>query len=390
MTVGWSTAPIGSVCSVIAGQSPPGDAYNDQGDGLPFYQGKKEFTDRYLAAPSVWTTHVTKRAAAGDFLMSVRAPVGPINEACEEICIGRGLAAIRTGGDIHRDYLWYALSWLQPEIAGSDGAVFPSINKSQIEAIEIPFPPLDEQKRIVAVLDQTFAALDRVRANAEANLADADELLERASARVIEGKAGGALRSLRLSEVTSRLTNGYVGPTRDIYRDDGVPYLLARHVRNGSLRFDGRTYVSSEFNQKHRKSTLKQGDVLLVQSGHIGHCAVVPKEHHGHNCHAMIVMTPKEDLISGKYLSAAFNTPLFQVEFQRIRTGSTVPHLTCTMVRELVIKVPERAQQARIVSDLEALSADMSAVRLRYTVELEDLAHLRSAMLQAAFSGQLT
>ena len=375
---------------MIAGQSPPGDAYNDQGDGLPFYQGKKEFTERYLDAPTVWTTHVTKRAMAGDILMSVRAPVGPINEAREEICIGRGLAAIRNGGDIDRDYLWYALSWLQPEIAGNDGAVFPSINKSQIEALEIPLPPKREQKRIVAKLDQVFAALDLAHANAEANLADADELLGQASAKVIEGETVGVVQSLRLGEVTSRLTNGYVGPTRDIYQEDGVPYLLARHVRDGVLTFDGRTHVSPEFNQKHKKSMLKKDDVLLVQSGHIGHCAVVPKEHHGHNCHAMIVMTPKEDLISGKYLSAAFNTPLFQVEFQRIRTGSTVPHLTCTMVRELVIKVPERAQQARIVSELEALSADMSAVRLRYTVELEDLAHLRSAMLQAAFSGQLT
>lgn len=390
MKAGWSTASIGSVCTVIAGQSPPSDAYNDQGDGLPFYQGKKEFTDRYIAAPSVWTNYVTKRATAGDILMSVRAPVGPINEAREEICIGRGLAAIRNGTNIDRDYLWYALSWLQPDIAGNNGAVFPSINKSQIEALEIPLPPLREQKRIVAKLDQAFAALDHVRVNAEANLMDADELLGQTSAKVIEGGPAGVLQSMRLGDVTSRLTNGYVGPTRDIYEDDGIPYLLARHVRDGSLRFDGRTHVSSTFNQKHKKSMLKQGDVLLVQSGHIGHCAVVPEEHHGHNCHAMIVMTPKEEMVSGKYLSAVFNTPLFQAEFQRIRTGSTVPHLTCGMVRELVVEIPERTQQDRIVSELEALSADIGVVRSRYKAELGNLTSLRQSLLQAAFSGQLT
>jgi type I restriction enzyme S subunit len=255
----------------------------------------------------------------------------------------------------------------------------------------VRFPrSLDEQKRIVAKLDQAFAALDLSRANAEANLADADELVGQASAKVIEGAAVGGMRSMRLGEATSRLTNGYVGPTRDIYQGGGIPYLLARHVRDGSLRFDGRTYISSEFNQKHKKSMLKQGDVLLVQSGHIGHCAVVPKEHHGHNCHAMIVMTPKEQLVSGKYLSAVFNTPLFQAEFQRIRTGSTVPHLTCGMVRELVVEIPKRAQQDRIVSELEALSADVDVVRSRYAAELRDLASLRQSLLQAAFSGQLT
>ena len=254
----------------------------------------------------------------------------------------------------------------------------------------MPLPPLDEQKRIVAKLDQAFAALDRARANAEANLADADELLGQASAKVIEGRAAAARQSWRLGDVTSRLTNGYVGPTRDIYEDDGIPYLLARHVRDGSLRFDGRTHVSSTFNQKHKKSMLKQGDVLLVQSGHIGHCAVVPEEHHGHNCHAMIVMTPKEEIVSGKYLSAVFNTPLFQAEFQRIRTGSTVPHLTCGMVRELAVEIPERTQQDRIVSELEALSADVGVVRSRYEAELGDLTSLRESLMQAAFSGQLS
>ena len=117
---------------------------------------------------------------------------------------------------------------------------------------------------------------------------------------------------------------------------------------------------------------------------------MVPKEHHGHNCHAMIVMTPKEEIVSGKYLSALFNTPMFQAEFQRIRTGSTVPHLTCGMVRELVVKVPDRTQQDHIVTELETISSDVNAVRSRYIAELEDLGGLRQSLLQAAFSGQLS
>ena len=128
----WDTRPLGSLCTVIAGQSPKSSAYNEDGRGLPFYQGKKEFTDRFLAPPATWTTQVTKRAEPNDLLMSVRAPVGPINETKEAICIGRGLAAIRAGKKIDRGFLWYALLWLQPEIVGNAGAVFPSINKKAI------------------------------------------------------------------------------------------------------------------------------------------------------------------------------------------------------------------------------------------------------------------
>ena len=153
----------------------------------------------------------------------------------------------------------------------------------------------------------------------------------------------------RLGDVVSRLTNGYVGPTRSIYQEFGIPYLLARHVKDNRLLFDGRTFISDEFNRKNKKSILKAGDVLLVQSGHIGHSAVVTKEHEGHNCHAMIVITAAESAFIGPFLSLFFNSSGMKNKFQKIRSGSTVPHLTCGEVKELKITLPDLATQKRIV-----------------------------------------
>lgn len=174
----WESVSIGDVCTVNAGQSPEGKFYNNTGDGLPFYQGKKEFTNKYLGTPTTWTTSITKEAVENDILMSVRAPVGPVNVATQRICIGRGLAAIRASAKIDREFLFNFLIKHESEITGNTGAVFNSINKSQIESIEIPLPPLPEQKRIVAILDEAFAAIDRAKANAEKNLANAKELFE--------------------------------------------------------------------------------------------------------------------------------------------------------------------------------------------------------------------
>ena len=100
----WETKSLGEVCGVIAGQSPDGADFNDQREGLPFYQGKKDFGPRFLQSPRVWTRTVTKEAQPGDILMSVRAPVGPINLPEERICIGRGLAAIRPSRHVDRDF----------------------------------------------------------------------------------------------------------------------------------------------------------------------------------------------------------------------------------------------------------------------------------------------
>lgn len=155
---------LGTLAEVIAGQSPEGIYYNSNGQGIPFYQGKKEFGDKFLGAPTTWTTKITKLAQSGDILMSVRAPVGPINFATQEICIGRGLASIRASKLINKDFLYYFLLHKQPEISGNTGAVFNSINKEQIASIELPVPSLERQQKIVERLENAFAEIELLKA----------------------------------------------------------------------------------------------------------------------------------------------------------------------------------------------------------------------------------
>lgn len=79
MNINWSVSSVGKLCTVITGQSPDSKFYNSAGLGLPFYQGKKQFTEKFLGEPTTWTSTATKEALADDILMSVRAPVGPVN-----------------------------------------------------------------------------------------------------------------------------------------------------------------------------------------------------------------------------------------------------------------------------------------------------------------------
>ncbi|MEU6845659.1 hypothetical protein ABZ930_27680 [Streptomyces sp. NPDC046716] len=130
---------ITDVASVIMGQSPPGDTYNEIEAGLPFYQGTRDFGVRY-PGHRIWCTAVTRRAYENDVLVSVRAPVGEINVATEECGIGRGVAAVRSAQYPH--VLLQALSsdpsvWLPYE---AEGTVFGSINKKQFLGLELSWP----------------------------------------------------------------------------------------------------------------------------------------------------------------------------------------------------------------------------------------------------------
>ena len=144
-----SKKTIGEIATVIAGQSPEGKYYNRDAKGVPFYQGKKEFGDYELKKPTFWTTKTTKEALKGDVLLSVRAPVGETNMNNNKICIGRGLAAIRTNKDNNSEFIYHFLNSIKKLIVGNTGAVFNSINKKQIEDIVIPIQSLDEQNKTI-------------------------------------------------------------------------------------------------------------------------------------------------------------------------------------------------------------------------------------------------
>lgn len=160
----WPLVALGEVAEVVAGQSPPGDSYNRAGIGAPFYQGKAEFGAVFLGEPVKWTTEPHRFAEAGDILMSVRAPVGPVNLTKDKVCIGRGLAAIRPKADcLMTPYAFHILRSLEEKITGSAGATFASINKGEIEKIQIPLPPLSVQGELVAEVEGYEAVIAGAR-----------------------------------------------------------------------------------------------------------------------------------------------------------------------------------------------------------------------------------
>ena len=269
------------------------------------------------------------------------------------------------------------------------GAAQPQITRTNLAPLEITYPSsVEEQRRIVGILDEAFEGIATARANAEKNLQNARALFE-SHLQSVFSQRGDEWVERRLGDVVTRLTNGYVGPTRNIYQESGVPYLLARHVKSNRLLFDGKTFISDEFNRKNKKSMLKAGDVLLVQSGHIGHSAVVTPEHEGHNCHAMIVITPVRESATGPFLSMYFNSSEMRQRFDEIRSGSTVPHLTCREVKELMIALPDISTQHLLVDRSKELQVETQKLESVYQRKLATLEALKKSLLDQAFTGRL-
>ena len=147
--------------TIIAGQSPESKYYNTVGDGIPFFQGKADFGELYPNA-RVYCTNPTKIAQYNDILLSVRAPVGPTNLSPGKVCIGRGLAAIRPDSLLNLKYLLYYFRYFESQLSSKGtGTTFKAITQKTIKNLDVPVPPIKEQLKIVARIDELFSELDK-------------------------------------------------------------------------------------------------------------------------------------------------------------------------------------------------------------------------------------
>jgi len=157
---GWRLETVEKQFDLIMGQSPPGETYNTSGEGLPFYQGRTDFGFRF-PVHRVFCTAPTRIANAGDTLVRVRAPVGDINMAAEDCCIGRGVAAARhkSGGGSYTYYFMHAIQDVLRRF-DAEGTVFGSIGKkdfNNIRRVMAPVKIVNSFERLIAPLDDKIA-----------------------------------------------------------------------------------------------------------------------------------------------------------------------------------------------------------------------------------------
>ena len=362
MKEGWQRRKVGDLCEVIAGQSPEGKFYNFGGKGMPFYQGKKDFGEKFLKDPQTWTTQITKVAQVGDILMSVRAPVGPVNFATDDICIGRGLAAIRCKRDLDRDFLFFQLLHLQPEITGRDGAVFPSISKSEIEALPISFVPLPEQRRIVCILHRAFAGIANATQNAEKNLRNASDLFE------IHLKTVFAIAGDTWTHTT-------IGDQMTLQRGFDI---TKRQQRNGRVP----VVSSGGIKSFHDEAKAKGPGVVMGRKGTLGKVYYLPNS-----------FWPHDTTLWVKEFN--HNNPRFVYYFFRgldvlhLNTGTANPAPNRNLLHPIRTRWPPLSEQIVMAKTFDALEVETQRLESIYQRKLAALDELKKSLLARAFGGQL-
>lgn len=423
---GWAVAPLPEVALITMGQSPPGKTYNDQGDGLPFFQGKADFGSIH---PSVrkWCSAPGKTATAGDILLSIRAPVGPTNIADRHCAIGRGLAAIRPARGVPSLFLLYAIRLQEVALAEQGtGSTFTAINRENLEALELPVPPLAEQQRIVAKVE---ALLARVNA-ARQRLAKVPALLKRFRQSVLAAACSGRLTadwreqqsdlepgSALLARLTQRSKNQssatdvstelpdkwtWTNPvalceaivdcahSTPRWTDSGRICLRTTNFRPGLLDTSEVRYVSeSTYQERIERLQPVPGDVVYSREGGIlGIACIVPAGLTACLGQRMMLFRVYKDC-SATYFMHVLNSPLTIDRVRDLTGGSASPHLNVGDVKRFPVPLPPTKEQHEIVRRVEALFRLAEAIEKRVAAATARAEKLTQAILAKAFRGEL-
>ena len=266
--------------------------------------------------------------------------------------------------------------------------VKPGINRNDVYALQIPLPPLDEQKRIVSILDKAFVGLDRARENAEANLKSARELFE--------SGLDVLFASTRLSQYEtsigsfSRVFDGPHATPKTI--EKGPVFLGISALVDGKLDLRKTRHVSDlDYLTWTKRIEPKARDVVFSYETRLGQAAIIPD---GLKCclgRRMGLVRLETDRVMPKFFLFQYLTPTYQ-KFLRSKVveGTTVDRIHLKHFPNFPMFVPPLEIQKAVIKRLEEFVGYSDKVTVEQASKLQDISNLRRSLLQKAFAGELT
>ncbi len=292
-------------------------------------------------------------------------------------------------------YFYYALtSENYRQFIGrlTDGANINNLKFSQLAEFDIPIPPLAEQKRIVAKIDAAFEKIDKLKANAEKNLANAKELFQSALDEAMRPKKGWVEK--RLGEVCSKIGSGATPRGgKASYCSKGISLIRSMNVYDCAFEYSELAHINDIQAKELANVTIEANDVLInITGASVARCCVVPSDviPARVNQHVAILRIADDRFLNPDFLCYTLVAPSKKSLLLGIgEAGSTRQALTKTDLTSFKIFIPDIFEQKRIVERVKALAQANETLQQNYARQVADCAEMRQAILREAFEGRL-
>jgi type I restriction enzyme, S subunit len=402
MSSTWKKFPLQELTEnnspITYGVVKPGEV----GDVL-FIRGGDLANGRILSSQLRTITHEVSKQyertvlRGGELLISLVGQPGQVAVVPSEFAganIARQVGLIRLRRGIDANFICYFLQSPDGRKAlgkYTGGSVQQVINLCDLRILSTPNPSLSEQKRIVAIVDQAFEAIDVAIENTKQNLANARELFESYLNDVFARKMG-SWKEGKLSEIGGKAFTGPFGSLlhKSDYISNGIPIVNPANIEDGIIIPNLNKTINQETANRLKNYILRQNDVVVGRRGEIGRCAVVGEEHSGWLCGSGSFFINPFENVNSIFFAHLLRSETYRSKLEALSTGATMQNLSNQSLSDLVIAMPTLNEQNQITRKLDVLRTETQRLEAIYRQKLAALTELKQSILQKAFTGELT
>ena len=374
-----------------------------QKSGIPFYRGREVtklsqdgFVDNELfIAEELYSEYAEKYGVptAGDIVITAIGTIGNsyiVRTGDQFYFKDASVLWLKRTSDVSSEYinLWLKSSLMREQLDEGNGATVDTLTIRKLQSLDVNIPPLDEQKRIVAILDQAFADIDKARATAERNLKNARELFDSYLQQVFSQRGEG-WSVTTLGEVC---TGVEYGSSAKSSKAGKIPVLRMGNIQSGKFEWDKLVYSNND--EEIEKYSLKYNDVLFNRTNSpalVGKTAIYKGEMPAIFAGYLIRIHRKENLLDADYLNYYLNSNI-ALDYGKTVFISSVnqANINGTKLKAYPIPLPSLEKQQSIVEQMDDLKLETQRLEFIYQKKIIAIDELKKSILQKAFSGELT
>lgn len=415
---GWIWTTIGEISVLSSGGTPSRANSNYFRGNIPWVKsGELNYnvikdTEEKITQEALETSSARLVPVNTLLIALYGSTVGKIARLGIEASTNQAVASIITFSNFNKEFLYYYLFHKREELLEKrKGGAQPNISQTILSNFILPLPPLVEQNIIVSKIESLFSELE----HAEKNLHETKQQLETYRQSLLKKAFGGELskkwRDENLEELEKsdnkspanwkykKITSlsDFVGSGstprggRNIYIEDGIPFIRSQNVLVNRLIEDDLVFISSEIHEKMKRTHTKPKDVLLnITGASIGRCAYIHEGFSGGNVNQHVcIIRVNHKMIDYKYLTFFLNSPEAQLRIKQINTGATREALTLSQIKAFEIPVCDMREQNVITQTLESQFTLIDNLNDTISKSVEEVVSLRHSILKKAFDGKL-
>jgi len=391
LRAGWTTTTLGEVSRVVSGSTPRttepqfwgGEIAWITPDDLSGYSEKRIARGARSITSAGYESCSTQLMPAGTVLYTSRAPIGYAAIASAPVCTNQGFKSFVPTDAVNSDYLYWFLLHATPQIRKlGSGTTFPELSKKGAEGVPLPLPPLAEQRRIVAAIEEQFSRLDAAEGSLAVGCVRLKALKAIAAARIADVR----WPVVRLADVAT-VVSGQTPKGLTTLPDGPIPFYKVgdMNTANGAAMGAARGYLDGHLAASQKLTVRPIGTVIFPKRGG----AIVTNKKRilvrpsAFDLNTMGVVPGAE--LDQRYLLAWFET----VDLNALADGSSVPQINHGDIEPLEIPLPPLEEQRRIVAEVEQQLSLIDSLRAAVESAQKRSAALRRAILECAFRGEL-